>query len=86
MKREAVNTVLPDAPQSLNLQRLNTRVRNTVEQKRRLVSALAAGVSPDGQKLFLAIAKTINEVINFFFFIQNFLLINFIILGDMEWS
>lgn len=65
MKREAVNTVLPDAPQSLNLQRLNTRVRNTVEQKRRLVSALGAGVSVDGQKLFLAIAKTINEVINF---------------------
>lgn len=74
MKREAVNTVLPDAPQSLNLQRLNTRVRNTVEQKRRLVSALAAGVSPDGQKLFLAIAKTINEVINFFFFHSKFLI------------
>lgn len=75
VKREAVNTVLPDPPQSLNLQRLNTRVRNTVEQKRRLVSALAAGVSPDGQKLFLAIAKTINEVITFFF-IFKFVFIN----------
>lgn len=41
---------------------LNTRVRNQVEQKRRLVSALTAGVSREGQKLYLAIAKTINEV------------------------
>ncbi|XP_067012667.2 protein LSM12 homolog A [Anabrus simplex] len=56
-----VNTV-PEAPQSLNLQRLNTRVRNQVEEKRRLVTSLAAGVSPEGQKLFLAISRTITEV------------------------
>jgi len=59
--KKEVNTT-PEPPQSLNLQRLNTRVRNQIEEKRRLVSALAAGVSPDGQKLFLTIAKTIQEV------------------------
>ncbi|XP_059618614.1 LSM12 homolog A [Phlebotomus argentipes] len=52
----------PDPPQSLNLQRLTTRLRNTLEQKKRLVTALAAGVSPDGQKLFIAISKTIDQV------------------------
>lgn len=41
---------------------LGTRVRNQVEQKKRLVSALAAGVSREGQKLYLAITKTISEV------------------------
>ncbi|XP_055542343.1 LSM12 homolog A-like [Wyeomyia smithii] len=60
VKRE-VNSI-PEPPQSLNLQRLSTRVRNQVERKKRQVSALAAGVSQEGQKLFLAIARTINQV------------------------
>jgi len=55
-------TTLIDNPQSLNLQRLSTRVRNAVEQKKRWVSAMSAGVSPEGQKLYMAIAKTISEV------------------------
>nr|QBH72785.1 hypothetical protein [Brunneria borealis] len=59
--KKEVNTV-PEPPQSLNLQRLNTRVRNQIEEKRKLISALSAGVPPEGQKLFLAIARTINEV------------------------
>ncbi|XP_022199471.1 protein LSM12 homolog isoform X2 [Nilaparvata lugens] len=59
--RKEVN-ISPVHQPALNLQRLNTRVRNQVEEKRRLVTALAAGVSPDGQKLFLTICKTINEV------------------------
>uniref|UniRef100_A0A1B6GS47 Uncharacterized protein n=1 Tax=Cuerna arida TaxID=1464854 RepID=A0A1B6GS47_9HEMI len=59
--KKEVNTA-PEAPQSLNLQRLNTRVRNQIEEKKRLITALAAGVSPDGQKLFLTITKTISEV------------------------
>lgn len=46
----------------MNLQRLNTRVRNQVEEKRRMVRALQPGVSPEGQKLFIAIAKTINNI------------------------
>ncbi|PSN45086.1 Protein LSM12 [Blattella germanica] len=59
--KKEVNT-LPEQPQSLDLQRLNSRVRNQIEEKRRLVMALAEGVSPEGQKLFLAISKTIKEV------------------------
>lgn len=54
-------STIPEQPQSLNLQRLSTRVRNAVDQKKRLVSALAAGVSPEGQQLYMAISKTINN-------------------------
>lgn len=45
--------------QVFNLTQLSTRVRNKVEEKKRLVSALTAGVSPEGQKLYMAITKTI---------------------------
>lgn len=51
-----------EPPQSLNLHRISTRVRNQVEEKKRMVKAIQAGVSPDGQKLFIAIAKTIQEI------------------------
>ncbi|CAD6232522.1 GSCOCG00006931001-RA-CDS [Cotesia congregata] len=61
VKRE-VSPTTTEPPQSLNLQRLNTRVRNQVEEKKRMVKALQAGVSPEGQKLFIAIAKTIQEI------------------------
>ncbi|XP_008557973.1 protein LSM12 homolog A [Microplitis demolitor] len=61
VKRE-VSPTTTEPPQSLNLQRLNTRVRNQVEEKKRMVKALQAGVSPEGQKLFIAISKTINEI------------------------
>uniref|UniRef100_A0A2M4ADI3 AD domain-containing protein n=1 Tax=Anopheles triannulatus TaxID=58253 RepID=A0A2M4ADI3_9DIPT len=54
--------IVPEPPLSLNLQRLSTRARNQVEQKRRQLSALAAGVSPEGQNLFMAIARTISQV------------------------
>ncbi|XP_058799225.1 protein LSM12 homolog A-like [Phymastichus coffea] len=60
VKKEVSPTSEP--PQSLNLQRLNTRVRNQIEEKKRMVKALQAGVSPEGQKLFIAIAKTIQEI------------------------
>ncbi|XP_011305293.1 protein LSM12 homolog [Fopius arisanus] len=61
VKRE-VSPTLNEPPQSLNLQRLNTRVRNQIEEKKRMVKALQAGVSPEGQKLFIAIAKTIQAI------------------------
>ncbi|KAK0175699.1 hypothetical protein PV327_009428 [Microctonus hyperodae] len=61
VKRE-VSPMATEPPQSLNLQRLNTRVRNQIEEKKRMVKALQAGVSPEGQKLFIAIAKTIQEI------------------------
>lgn len=57
-----VSPTTSEPPQSLNLQRLNTRVRNQVEEKKRLVMALQAGVSPEGQKLFIAISKTIQDI------------------------
>ncbi|XP_011882124.1 PREDICTED: protein LSM12 homolog [Vollenhovia emeryi] len=57
-----VSPTTSEPPQSLNLQRLNTRVRNQIDEKRRLVMALQAGVSPEGQKLFIAISKTIQDI------------------------
>ncbi|KAF7993202.1 hypothetical protein HCN44_006262 [Aphidius gifuensis] len=61
VKREVSPTPI-EPPQSLNLHRINTRVRNQIEEKKRMVKAIQAGVSPDGQKLFIAIAKTIQEI------------------------
>lgn len=55
-------TTVPEPPQSLNLHRLNTRVRNSIENKRRLVSALSACLDPEGQRLFMAIARVIDDV------------------------
>lgn len=61
VKRE-VSPTPSESPQSLNLQRLNTRVRNQIEEKRNMVLALQAGVSSEGQKLFIAISKTIRDI------------------------
>ncbi|KOX79673.1 Protein LSM12 like protein A, partial [Melipona quadrifasciata] len=61
VKRE-VSPTTSDPPQSLNLQKLNRRVRNQIEEKKKLVMALQAGVSPEGQKLFSTISKTIPEI------------------------
>lgn len=61
VKREVSPTPI-ELPPSLNLHRINTRVRNQIEEKKRMVKAIQAGVSPDGQKLFVAIAKTIQEI------------------------
>lgn len=78
-------SVTPDAPQTLDLHRLDTRVKKQIEDKRRLVSILHISfifsysnividhifdlqvsalscVDPEGQQLFLAIAKTITDV------------------------
>nr|QBH72784.1 hypothetical protein [Aphelinus abdominalis] len=60
--KKEVSPTTSEPPQSLNLQRLNTRVRNQIEEKKRMVKALQAGVSPEGQKLYIAISKTINEI------------------------
>ncbi|XP_043470753.1 protein LSM12 homolog [Leptopilina heterotoma] len=62
VKRE-VSPTMSEPPQSLNLNRLNTRVRNQIEEKKRMVKALQAGVSPEGQRLFIAISKTINDIV-----------------------
>ncbi|XP_020292681.1 protein LSM12 homolog [Pseudomyrmex gracilis] len=57
-----VSSTTNEPLQSLNLHRLNTRIRNQIEEKKRLVKALQAGVSPEGQKLFIAISKTIQDI------------------------
>ncbi|KAG7210798.1 hypothetical protein KM043_012289 [Ampulex compressa] len=61
VKRE-VSPTTSEPPQSLNLQKLNRRVRNQIEEKKKLVMALQAGVSPEGQKLFSTISKTIQDI------------------------
>uniref|UniRef100_A0A0K8TRH7 Protein lsm12 log a-like isoform x2 n=1 Tax=Tabanus bromius TaxID=304241 RepID=A0A0K8TRH7_TABBR len=55
-------SAITETPQPLNINRLKTKVRNTVEQRQRWVSALAADVSPEGQKLYMAVSKTISHV------------------------
>ncbi|XP_030757564.1 LSM12 homolog A-like [Sitophilus oryzae] len=52
---------ITELPQSLNLQRLNTRMRNQVDEKRRLLQAISANVSTEGQSLFIAISKQFSE-------------------------
>lgn len=52
---------LPDLP-SLNITRLNNRLRDQVVKKRKQVMAFKSGVTPAGQRLFQAIGKTIDEV------------------------
>ena len=52
----------PPEPLSLNIARLNARAREMIDKKKKLVTALKAGVSPDGQRLFVAINKTLDEV------------------------
>ncbi|KAK7072455.1 protein with role in RNA processing [Halocaridina rubra] len=59
--REAAASPLPSLP-SLNLDKLNSRAKRSIEAKQRLIQALQSGVTPDGQKLFLTICKTIEEV------------------------
>ncbi|KAL1488279.1 hypothetical protein ABEB36_015232 [Hypothenemus hampei] len=51
-----------EVPQSINLQKLNTRMRNQVEEKRRKLHAISANVSTEGQSLFVALSKMIKEV------------------------
>ncbi|XP_050315749.1 LSM12 homolog A-like [Anthonomus grandis grandis] len=48
-----------DLPNNLNLQRLNTRIRNQVEEKKRMIQAISANVSTEGQTLFIALSKMI---------------------------
>lgn len=47
---------------SLNLNRLNNRIKTQIQDKKRQISALSANVSPEAQKLYLTITKTIPEV------------------------
>ncbi|KAL7030900.1 hypothetical protein ACKWTF_006821 [Chironomus riparius] len=63
VKKELVGAESAE-PQSINLQRLSNRVRNQVEQKKRLVSALKANASEEAQNLYIFLAKmlTVEQV------------------------
>lgn len=47
---------------SINLSRLNMRIKSNIEQKKCLIAAIKAGVTQEGMMLFQTISKTINEV------------------------
>ncbi|XP_076030034.1 protein LSM12-like [Oratosquilla oratoria] len=59
--KEAPVAALPSLP-SLNLGKLNNRAKRSIDEKQKLLQAMQSGVTPDGQKLFLTIRKTIDEV------------------------
>lgn len=48
----------------LNTAKLNTRLRDQVEKKKRAVMAFKAGISPQGQSLFRAISKTLDKEVD----------------------
>ncbi|GAB6020194.1 hypothetical protein CHUAL_002916 [Chamberlinius hualienensis] len=60
VKTEA-NSSPPPLP-VLNFHRLTRRYELNIEEKTRMVKAMAAGVSTEGQLLFLAISKTFQDV------------------------
>lgn len=66
---------------------LSRRVRNAIEQKKILVSALQSGVSPEGQKLYMVISKTISNqvsfLLNFYLFDRSIKLFH---LTQVNWS
>ncbi|KAK2164292.1 hypothetical protein LSH36_66g03012 [Paralvinella palmiformis] len=47
---------------NLNLQKLNSRISTSIADKRRQVNYIGVGVTPQAQKLFHAITKTISDV------------------------
>lgn len=47
---------------SLNTARLEQRTKDSIEKKKKLIMAFKVGISPEGQKLFQTINKTIDDV------------------------
>nr|QBH72790.1 hypothetical protein [Essigella californica] len=60
VKKES--TFNPPPLPSLNLNRLKNRIKTQIQDKKRQISAMSANVSPEAQKLYLTITKTIPEV------------------------
>lgn len=52
----------PGEMQALNTQRLQERLRASIEKKKKLITAFKVGISPEGQKLFQTINKTLDDV------------------------
>ncbi|XP_014676510.1 PREDICTED: protein LSM12 homolog [Priapulus caudatus] len=58
---EEENKTLPAVP-NLNFQRLNSRLEQSRKEKIRQANSIGENVSPEAQKLYLAITKTIEPV------------------------
>lgn len=59
--KEADREMSPPALSNLNPQKINARLRQSIDDKKRQVNYIGVGVSPEGQKVFNAIVKTIND-------------------------
>jgi len=46
----------------LNINQLNNRAMNNLEKKKRLVKAFKKGITPEGQRVFHAISKTLEDI------------------------
>lgn len=55
-------TTAPPTPHSLSIHLLKNRLKNNVENKQHLINSLKSGGSPEGQKLYLTISKTLSHV------------------------
>merc|ERR1719412_2989220 len=62
MKVEEEGKEAPGELQSLNTQRLEQRFKDSIEKKKKLIMAFKAGISPEGQRLFQVINKTLDDV------------------------
>ncbi|KAL4222005.1 protein with role in RNA processing [Mactra antiquata] len=60
--KEADRDSSPPPLSNLNAQKINARLRQNIEEKKRQVNYIGVGVSPEGQKVFNAIVKTISDV------------------------
>ncbi|KAK3108098.1 hypothetical protein FSP39_001151 [Pinctada imbricata] len=52
----------PPSLSTLNLAKINTRLRQNLEEKRQKASHVGVGVTPEGQRVFNSIVKTLSEV------------------------
>ncbi|XP_045469037.1 protein LSM12 homolog isoform X2 [Harmonia axyridis] len=60
VKRDSISP--PEPLQSLNIERISIRLKNQVEEKRRILQAKSTNASTEGQSVFIAIAKVIDEI------------------------
>ncbi|XP_045170510.1 protein LSM12-like [Mercenaria mercenaria] len=60
--KEADRDTSPPPLSNLNSQKINARLRQNIEDKKRQVNYIGVGVTPEGQKVFNAIVKTITDV------------------------
>lgn len=59
--KEADRDVSPPPLSNLSNQKINSRFRQNIEEKKRQVNYIGVGVTPEGQKVFNAIVKTITD-------------------------